>query len=465
MPLTSYWVLSGHKYIGPTSVRSVPKIKAEEHKSMEFEAPTVGSYGHANTSQIFTKYGVVTRTSNKRFVTSYQDFSANGYFSQQDDYEIQGMKMAGEDNPSARHNLIATTPRVAYIQGITPTKLKMPNVRDTSVDLYTTSEINIVPINEVGKNVSTTHGIVYEGLKNLVWDKDKLDYQMETVTRMELLSSKGLKPIRGEAPVLGYGIEYDDSFFAAYYPEQRYLVTNANFHGKVRDAASKYGLTEPQEVRAMRRSFLDHEVIRHGTFGIKGDRASERLQGLIDAEFYSMLAGMYKGTKWEKVYRALAREGKDYARDFSLLSSLWDEITEEPHTQETPFDRLVKKLEAEADVFGISGGKKTAYVNSRLKHTYGDLLGSEASYRGKNRISKSSKSRDNTSNSGDESLEDKIEAEIDSREIGKNGSPSYKRGLDESDYKSMKDVAEREEKSEKAEAKAEAQEAQEAPSG
>ncbi|MCB7441768.1 hypothetical protein, partial [Bacteroides thetaiotaomicron] len=76
--------------------------------------------------------------------------------------------------------------------------------------------------------------------------------------------------------------------------------------------------------------------------GVEGDRKGEELQGLLQAEFYSMMAERFKGTNMERVYRALAHEGIDYARWYSKFR-LFDAESK----KDTSIDFVIAKFEAE----------------------------------------------------------------------------------------------------------------------
>lgn len=380
-----YKILSKDVYRGQASVSPAKislTIPPEKISSMKGLKPSVSSYRHAPQSHYFAKDGVITRTANNTFVTSYEDYLKNGYFSQGDDFEIKGMRQAGEDVKPVMFNVIPKMPNLAYITGITPLPMRFPNKRDTPVRLYTTPRIvEAVEPNKTGY-FESENANRYQELRDSLFEWKTNGLQDEAVAQVEFLG-KGLS-LKTENPVLGLGSEKGD-FMAAYHPEG-YLVAEFNFHNRAQNLVSKYlpNSRDALALGAFKRSIKAyHEAVRHGGFGIPGDRKSERLQGLLDAEFYSMMAELHKGTKMEKIYRALAREGMDYAREFSK-SGLLEEITADLFPkEEKSIDLLVAKFEAEANALELKGKEKGVYINKRLDGTYGELLKGEPSYEGK----------------------------------------------------------------------------------
>lgn len=436
MPLGSYRVLSEHKYIGlPTGrIDAVRHINQKDIKSMQGE--TLGTH--------FTKEGVVRRTANNRFVTSYRDFGRNGYFSQVDDYGMGRWIKAGNDNPPSRHSLIPKMPDFGYITGVTPVRMDFHNPSDTPVNLHTRrSVLNAVDPNRLGYSHSKLENFSQD-LRNLMFDKaNRLNY--EAVEYLTFLDKKGFSIDTTPNPgIVGLGVEKGD-FLAAYYHKQGYLIREQDFLNRAKNLISRYGLTDKEAVEGMKRSVLLHEFGH--VLGIGGDRKDEKLQGELQAEFYSVMAERFKGTKMERIYRALAREGRDYAKERS--SSLLELIaSDERSTTDGTIEQIHAKFEAEAMALGLRGTEFARYVNKRIQETYGAIIDGEPSYKESERKSKSSTSRN-------------LEERVEENEEGTKSDSEYKSRITKSDYKSMKDVREREAKSEKAEndAKAEAAEA------
>lgn len=422
-----YKILSKDVYRRQVSLSPAAKIPPEKISSMTGLKPSVSSYGHAPQSHYFAKGGVITRTANNTFVTSYEDYLKNGYFSQRDDSEIEGMRHAGEDVKSAMFNIIQKMFNIAYITGITPLPMRFPNKRDTPVRLYTTPRIvEAVEPNKTGYSESKNANR-YRELRDSLFEWKTNRLQDEAVAQVEFLGRNGLS-LKTENPVLGLGLEKGD-FMAAYHPEG-YLVTEFNFHNKVQNLVSKYlpNSRDALALGAFKRSIkVYHELIRHGAFGIPGDRKSEKLQGLLDAEFYSMMAELHKGTKMEKIYRALAREGMDYAREFSKSKLLEEIAADLSPKEEKSIDLLVAKFEAEANALELKEKEKGAYINKRLDETYGELLKGEPSYKGKGleRLAKNGKFA--LAEKGEDGL------------LTYNGRRAYTDGISAEDYKTSGD--------------------------
>ncbi len=482
MPLSSYRVLSPVYIEPPPSVKAIPKkIAPEEIKSMQGLPISVASYPWGHYKPSIVKIGkqpfVVTRTANNAFYTSVPDYLKNGFFSQQDDYEIEGMKSAGEDNFPNKHNLIPKMPDIAYITGITPARMHL-DVRSSPVNLSVTSRIvEAVDPNKIGYFESKKANL-YELLRRVEFD-DANRYQAESSAWINFLAQKGFSVDKSRnAEIIGLGTQVDvekEGWIAAYYPRKGYLVTEVDFHNRVKNLLSRYGLTDREAIEAMKRADMLHEIGHR--LGIGGDRASERMQGLFRNEFYTILAENYKGTKWERIYKALSQEGRDYAEAFSLGRAIWDEITADPYPRKTePLELLIAKFEAQANEIGLSGHARNHYISDRLEETYGPLLGGEPSFRQykTNPKSQSSKSNDKKSSKKRKGLEALIErlkeeaghlkvdeAEYISNELAKNPiryfkdkeveaeeDSVYETKIDKSNYKSMRDVKDKEAKPE-----------------
>ena len=448
MTLSSYKVLSWSKYIAPLVTAALisctaPKIAAKDIKSMQTDEPiTMGSYSHAQPTHLFTKNGVVTRTANNRFVYSYNDFFKNGTLFNRDDYGHGHWKSAGEDVNPNMFNVIPKMPEFAYITGVTPLGLYLPNKYDTQVNLRVTPEIvNAVDPNRIGFYESKKANFD-QSLRSLMFDNiNRLNY--EASEWVDFLAKKGYSiETSKNAGILGLGVE-QGRFAAAYYPKQGYLVSEIDFREKAKNIISRYGLDDAETIEAMKRGILLHEIAH--VFGVKGDRKGEKLQGLLQAEFYSMMAERFKGTKMERVYRELAHEGIDYARWHSKFS-LFDTESD----KDTSIDFLIAKFEAEAKALGLSGEKSRSYATARAYETYGALLEDGAvSYNKKSRSAKKTENK-RKSSTEDESLEEKVES--------KEKSAKHLRLVKGGKYSEYKDKARKAYESEKSDKEAPAEE-------
>ena len=395
----SYKILSQH-YEGPPSVRVSPKVDAKDIKSNQGMAidrestkggqPTHGSYGHAAPTVILTKDGVVTRSSNNKFETSYRDYNRNGPVTQIDDYYFGHWIKAGTD---VRPNMFSLIPKMTDFGLIESPRLGMyfPNERDTPVSLRTSHDIvNAVNPNRLGYFHSKLANFNQE-LKNLIYDNtNRLNY--EATEWVNFLAKKGISVDTSSNPgVTGLGVE-KGNFLAAYYPGKGYLVREENFHNKAKNLISRYGLSDRESVEAMKRSVLLHEFAH--VLGIGGSRKDEKLQGMLQAEFYSVMAQRFKVTKIERIYRELSQEGEDYAKDFS--PSLLDLIVGEKKEDNIELRKIEHKFLKEAIELCVEDVE--GYVNMRMEETLGPVLRGEPSYKpsrnnskSKNKISNSRK--------------------------------------------------------------------------
>ena len=386
---TSYTVMSEH-YEGDLSTSEPIKVAPEDIKSMESIPISVSSYpyGDYKPSIVKGKSGKIyaaTRTANNLFLTSVGDFSKYGFFSQIDDFNMDEFKSAGEDVRPNMFDIVPKMPDIGYITDITPRRMNFPDPRDTAVDLYSTPEfVNAVDMNKVGYFVSKV-GNLQQFLRNNVLFNDTNNIHYDINRWVEFLDGKGFSfETSRNAEFSGLGVQVDverEGYLAAYFPRKGYLITEADFHDKVEKLISAYGLEGKESVEAMMRADMLHEIGHR--LGIGGDRASEELQGELREEFYSKLAEEFKGTRFERIYRALVQEGMDYARAFSMSTALWDEISAELHTKRLPgaIPLLADKFEEEADALELTGWNRIAFIEKRLREVYGELLAEEPSFK------------------------------------------------------------------------------------
>lgn len=455
-------ILSPH-YVGDSSSSKPKVIKPEEHKSMQTLPITENSYGHGSYhGPMFYQMPdgrvlPIKRTANKIFAASLNDFSKYGDFSPQIDdvYRFKEWKATGEDDTPSKHNVIPKNPNFAVIQSPI-LGVYFPSEHDTPVNLRTSHDI----VNAFDPN---RLGFAYSKIANLEQTLRSMnpgnEHYSEAAEWIDFLAKKGFSidksPHRG---IIGLGVEEGD-FLAAYYPAG-YLVRESNFHNKAKRLISKYGLTESEAVKAMQRSVLLHESGH--VVGIE----SEKLQGLLQAEFYSTMAQKYKGTKWERIYKALAQEGMGYAKEHSLANKILDIISEDT-SDRAIFNKYKNKFLIEAIRQGETDVE--AYISRRMEETFGSLKG-EPSYKSSKTNSKSNNKQASNKKSLEEiaSDADKILIAVDEEGIvptyegrrvyGEGASmpkelilgkskqykdadeKTYERKIDKSKYRSMKDA-------------------------
>ncbi|MEK6892450.1 MAG: hypothetical protein AABX25_04650 [Nanoarchaeota archaeon] len=366
------------------------KIPGNKIKSMQHLPITVSSFPYGPSTNHFVDGNVVTVTSGNIFKTSAHDFNKYGFFSQLDDGVDRGsVKFASMDDWIANGtqnypNLPNNQPipnfydltggkvgGIMYIEGVTPLRLWMPDHNDTQVNLYTAKElVNVNDINSVGKRTSQVENFRQKLHSDLLFnDRNQLHY--EIAKWAEFLGSEGVHPTKH--PVLGIGVG-KGNYAASHYPELNYLVANADFNEIAKRMISKYGLTEPEAVSAMERSVMMHELAH--AYGVGGSRMGEQRQGRFQSKFYSKLAKEFAGTKFEKIYKALAREGEDYAQRFSFINEL---VSGHEHVG-APWHLMEHKFYHEAEKLGLEGKAMERYIKARVKDALGPLYDDEESH-------------------------------------------------------------------------------------
>lgn len=383
-------VYNGTSVVSAQALKEINEsIKPKDIISMQGIPPTVGSYGHAEPVILVTPEGYACRTANKLY--KFSDIG-NGPVTEQGDYELVGMKKAGEDVKPTMFNIIPKMPNVGLI--VSPrSRMHFTNPKDTLVDLATSTDIvHAIDPNKDGFYRSKIAN--FESLiKSSFWD-DARKYKTEAVSWIDFLARKGYTIDKSGTPgVTAIGVEESPhDYFAGYYDRKGYLNVFGELHNRARRMISQYGLNDREAVEAMKRSVLFHEIGH--VLGVKGDRKSEKLQGELQNEFYSEVAQLYKGTKLGSIYKALAREAEDYAKSFSLGRSILEEITADisPSRVTEPFDEMLAKFEAEAKVFGMKGKELIDYVEARAKNHYGTLLREKPSLASENSNTKNTNS-------------------------------------------------------------------------
>lgn len=360
MPLPSYRVLSPVYIEPPPSVIVTPKKIAPEYiKSMQFEVPTVGSYAHAAPTVIVTPAYVVSRTANKRFLTSHSDFLKNGYFSQQDDYEIEGMKSAGED---ARPNLFdyVNLPARTSASGVMESLGEMPanfTIDHPPLKKYVHDLVAVgVPNNEVGKRI--------QRIENL---RQHLKGYLTTIDANE--SAKYLME-------LGYEPENIDRIGEGFLPERAIYGVARLKDGKVLLAAAEDAYEKVAreakffgvDINDLMDSMFNEEIahIWRGDIDKEGGSVPIELKTKqINREHYRRLVEKYFGT------HKLARR---YAKLAEILDIDIATTPERYGRQRKNLEVIIEDLKEKARILGKD---ETEYVSAHLPAYMEDYLGKE----------------------------------------------------------------------------------------
>lgn len=497
--MSSSYPIPSPVYIAPShSVRVQPKKIAPE----DIKSNQIGKPGDArpNFIQIDNKVYAVTRTANKRYLTSVQDFLENGPITQPDDYGTKSWKFAGEGVRPNMFSLIplfsdiAGVPAIAYIKGPRSHR-NLPNPKDTYVNLDVSSqEVMAADINYVGVLESKILTNLEQTIRSLIRGGK---YHYEGEEWFNFLGKEGWTFERANtAGIRGLGILYDvgrEGYLWGYFSRLGYLIAEGDAHKKIEGLAIKLGVTT-KELREAIETFKRADVLHEGghIVGIEGHRSHERLQGLYRALVFSKLAK--DNSKLARIYTKIAEEGLEYAEEFSLKNAIREYIFGGLFPRvKGPNQIFYEKVNAEADAWELEREERKEFIESRYEESgFIKLLEAEPSFIKSN--SKASKSNNkNSSNSRKRGLEGKVEnilqdpnvtisvdkdgklimrrngIELDEdaytsdRFVGKskeseykNNSPkkTYEGKIDNSKYKNMKDVREREAKSDEAEREA-----------
>ncbi|HLC61450.1 MAG TPA: hypothetical protein VJI52_00345 [Candidatus Nanoarchaeia archaeon] len=389
--MVSYEILGPHFSGSSTNhvkVDIAPKdLKGPRSQQQYSLSNTSHTYGPLNMHIVDGK--VLNVTSGNRFWTDLSDFGKYGFFSQVDDGVNRGnVSFSSMDNWIAngtmeKPNLPKNQPipnfydltggkvgGIEYIEGGKQFRLWTPHEGDTKVHLYTTPRlVEATDINSIGKRTSQVENFRQKLHSDLLFnDRNELHY--EITQWAEFLDSEGVHPTKN--PVLGIGVQ-KGNYVASHYPELNYLVANTDFNEIAKRMTSRYGLTDSEAVSAMERSVIMHELAH--AYGVGGSRRGEQRQGRLQAKFYSKLAKEFAGTKFEKIYKALAREGEDYAQGYSLINRL---MQDNEHNG-PPWHLMEHKFYHEAEALGLEGKAMEEHIKSRVKDTLGPLYEDEES--------------------------------------------------------------------------------------
>src|SRR3989344_1659405 len=122
-----------------------------------------------------------------------------------------------------------------------------------------------------------------------------------------------------------------------------------------------------------------HELAH--AYGVDGSGMGEHRQGRFQSKFYSKLAKEFAGTKFEKIYKALAREGEEYAQRFSFINEL---VSGHEHVG-APWHLMEHKFYHEAEALGLEGKAMEKYIKSRVKGSLGPIYDDEESHEAESR--------------------------------------------------------------------------------
>jgi len=387
MPLSSYRVLSRDQvYIAPpVSVKFTPKKIAPEHiKSMQFEPPTVGSYGHADTTQIFTNDGVVTRTANNRFETTYKDFKRNGYFSQVDDGGFgRWIKAATERYPESFNyvRLPKETANSGVIVSFGDRRAEFP-IGDTPLPKYVSDLVAVeVHHNRIGSAISRIYANSKEALTRYLRTHDGEGLA-------SYLTSLGLSP--KDISYIGEGFLPGNAIYGVDRTEDGKIILTAarDAYSKIVRDAKLLGVNPEDLLNSILAEEITH--IWRGDVDKDGNPIKIEMEAKdIVAKHYERLAqgadGDPKKAELRRKYKKLAAI-KEFDRDTTL----------QRYGKKSVYGKLYSKnraaleeiLESEAVDRGYTGKNIAKYVVNKLREIGEEAEANDGKPEAKSRLEK-----------------------------------------------------------------------------
>ena len=388
----SYDVLGTH-FVGDPSSRKTVTLEADKIMSMVKEVtPSPTSYGHGENYFYTQKgddvfMGFANRGVEAYTVNDVKEFGLPTVQAWEENASsMRSWIAAANKNRPSDNNLIPVNPEYGYSEGIKQIGIWLPNKNDTNTGNKVTPQVyHIIPINRTGTYVSKTQdsrelllGMFNDPRKRLVSWYEFLDQEKDVV------------PI--EIPIRALAVNKDIEgigYLAAFNPDTKTLITEANFYNNVARLMKRYGLTRREAITATMQAVAMHEI-RHsfetsGEYeGTYEEYRQERKLGYLQYKFYSKLAEENKGTPEEKIFRTIAAvEGSDYAKNYTLSRYIWNQLTSNPFPDGKSIDELVyDKASKEADVFELDGNERGMYIKARMDYMLGPLNGG-TSYKGR----------------------------------------------------------------------------------
>ena len=226
--------------------------------------------------------------------------------------------------------------------------------------------------NREGYNISRTENFK-QAIRNTLWTETQ-HYRQEFADWIQFLSDKGFSIEKAQSPgILGLGTRNTEAI-ASYFPEIGYLVRGNQFSD-----LNKIEAHDPELGAALKRYAVYHEIAHHLGIYTRNNRKDERLQGMLQQEFYARQAKKYAGTSKERVNRWMSHAGRKYAKSFSFWSNLFKEQLSNGLFDSEPARQFMEKFRIEAKEYGLSEKEAEAYVAKRFKNVFGVFLDTEPS--------------------------------------------------------------------------------------
>lgn len=419
----SYEILSRH-YNGPTRLPNVESLsKGQTSKSLFYEIP-IGTFSYQFGENplyfVDNKEGAVYfRTADVLHKFSIGDFRKYGTFFGNDDRDMEGWMFAANDAKPAMFDeingrIVNGREVIGFDSGdelllndgvIEGVQLKMhfPDKRDTPVELYTTAEFYLGPINKRG----------YWTSKAAEWRNLNLDFELdyreskrgefnpEAIAWMEHLHKESYK---NPFQMIGHGagIVREDAIAATFIDPSGYvyLVANEKFDQIIASLAEAYGTGGENALRLFKDYIIAHEIYHFfpkGQSSPLGNWYIEWKAGKLHDKFFKERKRI-AGADDAYAYAALEKRARDYAK----------------HS-------LVKSLVAEARTLGYEGSELFNYVSNKLAQ-----YTTKEEFKGNNNESNNQNNKKTKSIKNKPSKQKNLEERVDEENKGKESSSKPK---------------------------------------
>jgi len=391
----SFKVNSIH-YEGSPVFEGIPLLDASEIKSMKSRYK-MSTFSHQFGEEPVYNYDgddVVFKTANNTFRVPRWEFENHGEFYNIDDFNIKDWFRAAEDNPPVHNDVVPTFPELvrshlreyhgfedSIPEGIIegkPERVRLPNKRDTDVNLYTTQfKYYLVPFNDTGKKLSEVENMRQYLLSHSL-DKREMhrdESNPESYAHLKKLSET--RGFRNPDQLGGYGVleqGRDEIASTIHYKKgHAYFVMNPNFEVRVDKIMERLGLEGRREKELVIDSIWNHEDThlfdKAQLSGLTGENILrrikiERLVGKVLKNFYGERAKEV-GEDKANVYEALAEDNRRYI-DSITKHHLKELLFGKKNSRNSKYKNLEARLTSEAMALGLKGEEVVAYVAEHI---------------------------------------------------------------------------------------------------
>ncbi|MBI2651152.1 hypothetical protein HYX01_01655 [Candidatus Woesearchaeota archaeon] len=296
--VTSKFPLS-YGFRNPSSAQTWPEL-------MDF---SITPYGIANKDG---KIHVVMSTVYNKFSVPIEDFLEYGFIHNPDESKN---RMDGWKSVTEKSNALAYV-KVNPERGLIKGHEFVPSYRSSSssmtdVNVPITNLEGVVPINDVGKYLSTI-GNLEADLRNALYrDRfhEKPDYNPETEALFKLMISEGAFP----RDIVGIGVmDLEDAVAMAVIGDNTAnLIVSKNFYEHAKATAEMHGLRGEDAVEFVKNAVIYHELLHINAPKIASRKKEEIRVGSLGAKFYETRSSMLK-ERLARYSKAMQQYNKSY---------------------------------------------------------------------------------------------------------------------------------------------------------